>query len=924
MGLLTKTTEFLNSLLNNIQVNTSTNELTNVATTQVEFADSTTMDTGISIESLSSGVVSQPTYTYNTGLGTVTIGAGTFHTYNNTNYTGKIIEFDLAETTLSINDTVTSYIIASYNNGNPQYIITEDITSIDDAINAVVYTVYRDGDNFSIINWDTAGLGLSNKLHRRAVETSRFSRVYGFDISEHGTRNMLVSAGKVWQGVYPNSLAEADSAVDNYYLWINNGDGTFSWSQQTQYNNTQYDPQTGSLASLTAGEYGVIWVYRCMSIDCKTVHMILGNQSYDLNGAKAAQPVAVPQLFDTNTMLIGKIIVLNGAATSTQIDSAFETTFTASITTAHGGLTGLTGGHSGVYDHLPIYETDGTTPMLTYNTTTGTVSIPNLINANLSGLMSSSLVSGMTLSINADTSKFDISSGVIRFVDNYTDINNPVVTEVSYGGSTANTVTDLATEGVTYIYIDASQTLTQTHAILSGADLRTKILIGALVHPNNVSISSVDNRTHTIGYGVAASLTDLFEAIGGINLTGNIYSANGANLYVNKSSGTLLQGGINYGVDKTSPNIIASASGSSISLVYRYSDGAGGANVTVASTIDPGHYDDDTGGSPTPNGTVANNKFTLQKLYFSPSSNTTVIEYGQVVYASMNEARAAKSISTIRYATPALQFRGWLIVKGDATDLSDSTQAEFIEADKFGSTTSGSSATGGSTTLQQAYNNSTTPEILTDTTRGALSIKRGSTADTDVVLEVLNGAGAQRIVATGEGRMAIGTTDTTRAGLVVYSYQAFDNGSYGYLNNLGQVGTGGGAVDTSIFALARIVGSEFNAVSDERVKTQITPIGSAIDIINQLNIVAYNKHIEGSENAMGEVGLIAQELKEVYPLAVRTSEGRIPDENGEWKDVDDFHQINYQTMFSLALKAIQEQQAQIDTLQKDILKLKSN
>ena len=43
--------------------------------------------------------------------------------------------------------------------------------------------------------------------------------------------------------------------------------------------------------------------------------------------------------------------------------------------------------------------------------------------------------------------------------------------------------------------------------------------------------------------------------------------------------------------------------------------------------------------------------------------------------------------------------------------------------------------------LQDTYNNSTNPEIVTDATRGAVSIKRGSTADTDNVLEIIDGSG---------------------------------------------------------------------------------------------------------------------------------------------------------------------------------------
>ena len=53
--------------------------------------------------------------------------------------------------------------------------------------------------------------------------------------------------------------------------------------------------------------------------------------------------------------------------------------------------------------------------------------------------------------------------------------------------------------------------------------------------------------------------------------------------------------------------------------------------------------------------------------------------------------------------------------------------------------------------LQDAYDDSTTPEITTDATRGAVSIKRGSALDTDNVLEVQDGTGANTFRVTGEG-----------------------------------------------------------------------------------------------------------------------------------------------------------------------------
>ena len=53
--------------------------------------------------------------------------------------------------------------------------------------------------------------------------------------------------------------------------------------------------------------------------------------------------------------------------------------------------------------------------------------------------------------------------------------------------------------------------------------------------------------------------------------------------------------------------------------------------------------------------------------------------------------------------------------------------------------------------LQNTYDNSIAPQIVTSTTLGAVTTKRGSTADTDVVTQVQNGAGTVVHSVTGEG-----------------------------------------------------------------------------------------------------------------------------------------------------------------------------
>lgn len=73
-------------------------------------------------------------------------------------------------------------------------------------------------------------------------------------------------------------------------------------------------------------------------------------------------------------------------------------------------------------------------------------------------------------------------------------------------------------------------------------------------------------------------------------------------------------------------------------------------------------------------------------------------------------------------------------------------------------------------TLQQVYDNSSEPEILTDSTRGAVTVKRGSAADTDNIYEGKDGSDNVTFAVTGQGKalfklnvVTITTSDTIDA-----------------------------------------------------------------------------------------------------------------------------------------------------------------
>lgn len=79
--------------------------------------------------------------------------------------------------------------------------------------------------------------------------------------------------------------------------------------------------------------------------------------------------------------------------------------------------------------------------------------------------------------------------------------------------------------------------------------------------------------------------------------------------------------------------------------------------------------------------------------------------------------------------------------------------AELSLSSSYAETASFALNAGGASTLQEAYDNSTTPEILTDAIRGAFTLQQGSGNDSDRIIEVLNGVGNLQWYVDGLGSM---------------------------------------------------------------------------------------------------------------------------------------------------------------------------
>lgn len=135
---------------------------------------------------------------------------------------------------------------------------------------------------------------------------------------------------------------------------------------------------------------------------------------------------------------------------------------------------------------------------------------------------------------------------------------------------------------------------------------------------------------------------------------------------------------------------------------------------------------------------MPNNKFTIQRIYYFSQSNLYGVTYGQALYSSITEAQAAITSENpvINPLAGSGVFVTALIVKKGTTALNNTADASFSAISSLTS-----SGTGATQNLQSVYNNSTpNPEVVTNSTNGALTFRNGAGADTLSVIEVQNAA----------------------------------------------------------------------------------------------------------------------------------------------------------------------------------------
>ena len=299
------------------------------------------------------------------------------------------------------------------------------------------------------------------------------------------------------------------------------------------------------------------------------------------------------------------------------------------------------------------------------------------------------ILNGGGLSTNTSTT-FDIAAGdgIINILNKSNSDPHPEIKKVAWSATTVtHTLGDAnnADQLNTWIYVDNTGAIQQTLTVPTPAIWRNNIVLGSVIHSSNV-IRFVKTFPRA-AYSSGNTYAEFVEIFGPLKKSGHLLTVNSTNnMALDRSSGESFALGRNYDVDPLNPSLVSDAN--STPVFHRYSstssgftkdDGVNGAGYT---SIDPTKYDNN--GTLT---TTSSGQYSVQRLFHFPNNTNVIVSYyGKEEYSSIDEAEKNYLLENFQEAENTANqaiYLGALIVKGNATDLGNSSQARILTGGIF-------------------------------------------------------------------------------------------------------------------------------------------------------------------------------------------------------------------------------------------------
>ncbi len=463
---------------------------------------------------------------------------------------------------------------------------------------------------------------------------------------------------------------------------------------------------------------------------------------------------------------------------------------------------------------------------------------------------------------------------VVRNTNQYSTL--PEVDNIQYTGETNITLTNITSADVTYILLNSGATLVQQTTYPTPQERRENIFLGKVTHPDRVNILDI---LQTVDFDVSpmSALRDLWTPIKLIN-EDVLVSANGVNMNINTSAGTLWGYGIGWTTNELNPNSVSISGTSPTTFQYRTQLGVitgGTVPSGNTTTIYPDYYD--VNGVVTAVGGGANAS-TNQRVYLYPNGNIR-IQLGQQVYTSLAAAvtgALTEQFSEFSNIRDNAILIGIISLNKNASvgngGLVNTTYAVFNYVSKFGEVLGG---TGGisTTTLQQAYNNSTNPEITTNSTLGGVQFRGGTGSDTDKNIIIENNAGTETAYVRANGQAFFESLTANTISATTYQNLP-DNVTGNYLPLSGGTVSG----NTTITANLTVSGNSginwFSSnTSSDLVRITQTGLGNAF-------VVEDNTNPDSTPFIINSGGSVSVGTTSVFSVGVGGAETKLNVSNG--------------------------------------------
>lgn len=274
--------------------------------------------------------------------------------------------------------------------------------------------------------------------------------------------------------------------------------------------------------------------------------------------------------------------------------------------------------------------------------------------------------------------------------------------QVKWGAITSS-VTYLTSSQFSYLFIDESGSLQQQTNAFTPEQYSTKIPLGVITHLNTASVDNVGASVHT-AYGQSNQAGNFIRSFGPLKTSGFSLTPVSSSLAFSASAGSSFKMGGFYPQQPNNPsnfNTSALTSANRIVRAYRKPTAEGGfvadANGgSFYSAIDPSQWDNGSGILQS----VGNSEYTIQRAYVGPTSGIIYTYYGQSKYDSLAAAVNNITISPFEESRTTIEnlvFIGYFVVKGNTTDLTNTSENSIINSGLFRNT-SGASGGGGIST----------------------------------------------------------------------------------------------------------------------------------------------------------------------------------------------------------------------------------